>query len=52
MVENDGGATSRGETLDKTNNNQRLNPNVVAVAHNILLGSWQDTWTCPYWARM
>jgi hypothetical protein len=28
---NDGGATSRGETLDKTHNNQNLNPNGVAA---------------------
>jgi hypothetical protein len=32
----DGGTTSGGETLNKIHNNQRLNPNVVAVAHNSL----------------
>jgi broad specificity phosphatase PhoE len=48
---NDGSATSGVETLDKTHNNQSLNPNVVVVTHNIMLGSWKDHWMCPYWAR-
>jgi hypothetical protein len=48
---NDGGATSGGETLDKTHNNQSLNLNVVATTHNIVLGSWKHPWTHPYWAH-
>jgi hypothetical protein len=47
---NDGGTTSGGKSLDKTHNNQNLNPNVVAATHNIVLGSWEDPWTRPYWA--
>jgi hypothetical protein len=45
---NDGSATSRGETLDKTHNNQSLKPNVVGATYNIVLGSWKDPWACPY----
>jgi hypothetical protein len=48
---NDGDATSGGETLDKTNNNQSINHNMVTVAHNIVLGSWEDLWMRPYWSR-
>jgi hypothetical protein len=35
---NDGCTTSKGEILDKTHNNQKLNPNVVTVTHNIIPG--------------
>jgi hypothetical protein len=48
---NDGSATSGGETLDKTQNNQSLNHDVVMVAHNIVLGSSKDPCTHPYWAQ-
>jgi hypothetical protein len=33
---NDVGASFKQETLNKTHNNQNLNPNVVTVVHNIV----------------
>jgi hypothetical protein len=39
------------KSATKLTNNQSINPNVVAVAHNIVLGLWKDPWTRLYWAQ-